>query len=182
MGREADAVTGPALRERGERFGRALALAAALPLAACGPGRPPPPGLLFEELPVSGGPDVARRAGFTWCIEFANSRRCRRKGVTLAGQGPYEAAVDLRGGDGAGGFDQLTLWHDMDQHAVYAVGDVLERRGWRSCYTTTGRGAWGDQKVYTHPRSHVVIATDLSYWIKRRLRVIPVWNPRKPVC
>lgn len=100
----------------------------------------------------------------------------------LGGEGPYDAAVDLRGGDGRGGFDQLILWHDMDQHAVYEIGDMLERRGWRSCYTTVGRGAWGDQKVYTHPRALVTISMDLSYWTKRRLRVIPEWNRRKPRC
>lgn len=154
----------------------------ALFLAGCEPQRPPPPGLLFEGLPVSGGLAVARDAGFTWCIAFSNSMRCRREGVTLGGEGPYDAAVDLRGGGGRGGFDQLILWHDMDQHAVFEIGDMLERRGWRSCYTTLSRGAWGDQKVFTHPRARVTISMDLTYWIKRRLRVIPEWNRRKPVC
>jgi hypothetical protein len=162
--------------------GRVLALVPLVLFVACGSQRPPPPGLVFEGLPVSGGPAVARAAGFTWCVEFSNSVRCRREGVSLGGVGPFDAAVDLRGGGGEGGFDQLILWHDTDQHAVYAIGDMLERRGWRSCYTSMGRGAWGDQKIYTHPRARVRVSMDLSYWIKRRLRVIPEWNARKPVC
>jgi hypothetical protein len=169
-------------RQGRRRIGAFAIAGAALLLAGCEPRRPPPPGLLFEGLPVSGSLAVARDAGFTRCVAFSGSMRSRRKGVMLAGEGPYEAAVDLKRGDGGGGFDQLILWHDWDQHAVYAVGDVLKRRGWRSCCTTMGRGAWGDQKVYTHPRSRVLIATDISYWIKRRLRVIPTWNGRRPRC
>lgn len=163
-----------------DRLGPVI-LAVAILLGGCAPQRPPPPGLLFEGLPVSGGIGTARNAGFTWCIDFPNSLRCRRNGVMFGGKGPYSAAVDLRGSDGRGGFDQLILWHDRDQHAVYEVGKVLEQRGWRSCYTAD-RGGWGNQKIYTHPRARVRIAMDLSYWMKRRLRVIPEWNSRKPVC
>lgn len=157
---------------------RVAVLLAGLLLAACGSRRPPPPALLFEGLPVSGGPETARRAGFSWCIEFPDSTRCRRRGVTLGGVGPYDAAVDLRGG----GFNQLILWHDTNQHAVYGIGRMLARRGWRSCYTNVGRGGWGDQKIYTRPGAPVKISMDLSYWMKRRLRVIPERGGGKPLC
>jgi hypothetical protein len=138
--------------------------------------------MLFDGLPVSGGLATARNAGFTYCIEFTVDMRCRKQVVMVLGQGPYRAAVDLEGSDGGGGFDQLTLWHDLDQTAVFAVGDTLERRGWRSCYRNTSQGDWGDQKIYRREGSSVRFSMDLSYWGKRRLRVIPEWNKRVPSC
>ena len=138
--------------------------------------------MLFDGLPVSGSLATARNAGFTYCIAFTVDMRCRKQVVMIAGHGPYRAAVDLDGGDGSGGFDQLTLWHDLDQTAVFAVGDSLERRGWRSCYRNTSQGDWGDQKIYRHQGSSVRFSMDLSYWGKRRLRVIPEWNKRVPSC
>ena len=138
--------------------------------------------MLLDGLPVSGSLATARNAGFTRCIRFTIDMRCRKQAVTVAGQGPYRAAVDLVGDDGRGGFGQLTLWHDLDQTAVYAVGDELERRGWRSCYRNTSQGDWGDQKVYKRRGAPVRFSMDLSYWGKRRLRIIPEWNKRVPSC
>lgn len=138
--------------------------------------------MLFDGLPVSGSLATARNAGFTYCIGFTVDMRCRKQVVTIAGHGPYRAAVDLDGSDGGGGFDQLTLWHDLDQTAVFAVGDALERRGWRSCYRNTSQGDWGDQKIYKRQGAFVRFSMDLSYWGKRRLRVIPEWNRRVPSC
>ena len=152
---------------------------AALLLAGCGPHRPPPPTLAFDGLPVSGSMADARRAGFTDCEQpDAISLRCRRHKVTLAGAGPYEAALDLVGGDGSGGFDQLTLWHDGDQDAVYQITDALEKRGWRHCNVATADGH-GDQIIYTRSGERVRISMDLSYWNRRRLRVLPAWSKER---
>ena len=68
----------------------------------------------------------------------------------------------------------------MDQSAAIPVVTSLERQGWKSCYT--GEGIRGDQGIYTHPRSPVWISMDLSYWGKRRLRLIPEWNKRERSC
>lgn len=106
--------------------------------------------------------------------------RCRRHAVMLEGQGPYEAAVDLVGGRGKGGFHELTLWHDTDQYAVYKIRDALRNRGWRYCYTGTDRR--GDQVIYTRKGVPVRISMDLSYWGKRRLRLIPEWNDKEQRC
>ena len=106
--------------------------------------------------------------------------RCRRGGVLIFGFGPFNAAVDLKGSNGGGGFDQLTLWHDWDQSAFIPLVNELERRGWRSCYT--GEGSRGDQGIYTHPAAPVRLSMDLSYWNKRRLRLIPHWNKREHRC
>jgi hypothetical protein len=150
-------------------------------LAGCGgPDRPPPPPLSFEELPVSGSLKDALSAGFTSCREDTTEMRCRRGGVMFLGFGPFNAALDLNGSNGGGGFDQLILWHDRDQSAAIPIGAALERQGWRSCFT--GEGDRGDQAIYTHPRARVRISMDLSYWGKRRLRVIPNWNKREPGC
>lgn len=158
---------------------RAAWLAVGL-LAACGPHRPPPPHLLFDGLPVSGSVEDARRAGFTDCVNGdAISMTCRRHGVMLEGTGPYEASIDLVGGDGSGGFDQLVLWHERDQYAVYAAVDALQRHGWRHC--NTGSGDRGDQVIYTRQGEKVRASMDLSYWSKRRLRLLPPWN-REPRC
>ncbi|MFA5964435.1 MAG: hypothetical protein WC804_10495 [Sphingomonas sp.] len=156
-------------------------LSALLLLAGCGPHRPPPARLMFAGLPVSGSLADAKRAGFTDCIQLdAISLRCRRHGVMLEGSGPYEAALDLVGGDGSGGFDQLILWHDRDQYAVYKITDALEKQGWRHC--NTGTEDRGDQIIYTRKDMPVRISMDLSYWDKRRLRVMPAANRTERRC
>lgn len=140
--------------------------------SGCGPHRPPPPTLMFGGLPVSGSMADAQRAGFTRCEQpDAISLRCVRHKVMLAGAGPYEAALDLVGGDGSGGFDQLILWHDRDQDAVYRITDALEKQGWQHCNTVTDNH--GDQIIYTRTGERVRISMDLSYWNRRRLRVLP---------
>lgn len=152
-------------------------------LMGCGgASHPPPPAMLFDSLPVSGSLATARNAGFTYCIRFTVDMRCRKQVVMLLGQGPYQAAVDLDGSDGGGGFDHLTLWHDLDQTALYAVADALERHGWTSCYRKTSQGDWGDQMIYRRPGARIWFSMDLSYWGKRRLRIIPEWNKRVPSC
>jgi hypothetical protein len=149
-------------------------------LSGCGSEhRDPPPSLSFGGLPVSGSLADALHAGFGACIQFDVNMRCRRHGVMLEGQGPYEAAVDLDGSDGSGGFDQLTLWHDKDQGAVLALVDELKRRGWLECL---GGGRPGDQAIYTHKGSPAFVSLDLSYWSKRRLRLIPAWNKLDSRC
>ncbi|HEX9932340.1 MAG TPA: hypothetical protein VGB08_05810 [Allosphingosinicella sp.] len=158
----------------------ALALALAL-LAGCGgPDRPPPPPYSFDGLPVSGSLAYARASGFTACRADTTEMRCRRSGVRLLGFGPFNAALDLNGYNGGGGFDELILWHDRDQNAFIQIGSALERQGWRSCFT--GEGNRGDQAIYMHPNGRVRLSMDLSYWGKRRLRVIPAWNRREPGC
>jgi hypothetical protein len=157
-----------------------LAIAFAL-LGGCGgPDHPPPPPFWFEGLPVSGSLQDAHKAGFTSCWQDTTEMRCRRGGVMFLGFGPFNAALDLNGSNGGGGFDQLTLWHDRDQNAAIPVGAALERQGWRVCFT--GEGSRGDQAIYTRPSAPVRISMDLSYWGKRRLRVIPEWNKREPRC
>lgn len=136
--------------------------------------------MTFGGLPISGGLADARRAGFTDCFQTdAVDLRCRRHGLWFMGQGPYEGAVDLAGGAGEGGFDQVVLWHDRDQHAVYAVADAFEHRGWRYCYTGDVRG---DQDIYTRTGAPFRVSMDLSYYGKRRLRLIPNWNRRERRC
>jgi hypothetical protein len=149
-------------------------------LGGCTRHPPPPPHQSFGGLPVSGSLADALRGGFTRCIEDTITMRCRRQRVMLEGQGPYEAAVDLVGSDGSGGFNQLTLWHSRDQSAVLAVGRALERQGWSYCLT--GNDTRGDYQIYRRRGSPVRIAIDISYWGKRRLRVIPEWLRSKPLC
>jgi len=160
---------------------RTLGLAAALLCAGCEADRPPPPTSSFGGLPVSGSFADAQRAGFTNCFNADAMRvRCRRHGVMLAGQGPFEAAVDLLGSGGGGGFDEITLWHDRDSYAVYKIRDALKGKGWRYCFTGTDH--MGDQALYTRPDVPVLLSMDLSYWGKRRLRLIPVWKHKEPRC
>jgi hypothetical protein len=150
-------------------------------LVACGGAdRPPPPPASFDGLPISGSLAYAVGSGFTKCLEDTTEMRCRRSNVMFLGFGPFSAAVDLNGYDGGGGFDQLTLWHDQDQGAFIPLGTALQRQGWRLCLT--GEEDRGDQAIYTHPRARARISMDLSYWGKRRLRVIPDWNKREPRC
>jgi len=158
-----------------------VAASGAALLAGCDRGPPlvPPAHVAYGNLPVSGSLADARAAGFAACLEMTNLLRCRRGGVMLEGHGPFEAAVDLAGSDGRGGFRQLTLWHDRDQYAVYAIAEALEKAGWRSCATATGgRGMVerGDQQVYSRPGAPVRFSMDLSYWGKRRFRILPAWS------
>jgi len=159
-----------------------LSAIGALLLAGCSPAphRSPPATLWFEGLPISGTLANAQAAGFTGCTGDAVSMRCRRSGVRLEGQGPYEAAVDLVGGGGSGGFDLLTLWNEQDQFAVQAVGDALKIQGWHVCMT--GGEDRGDQEIYTRTGTPVRVSIDISYWGKRRLRLMPERNMGKPPC
>lgn len=161
-------------------LGRRSLLALTLVVGCRGADHPPPPPSSFEGLPVSGSLEDALRAGFTRCRSEWTEMRCRRDSVMLLGQGPFNAAVDLDGGYGDGGFDQLTLWHDRDQSAIISVGTVLERQGWRTCYTGAGRR--GNQAIYTHHGANIRFSMDLSYWAKRRLRIIPDSNGREGRC
>lgn len=158
------------------RVGIALAM---LACAGCRPASaPPPPSLSFAGLPVSGNAGDARRAGFTNCVDLdAVHVRCRRHSVMLAGVGPYEAAVDLAGSDGAGGFDHLTLWHDSDNDALLKLAAALEHDGWQRCLTGDGRA--GDQAIFTRAGAPVGLSMDISYWGKRRMRVVPVSRPER---
>ena len=143
--------------------------------------RPPPPGLALDDLPISGTLAGAARRGFTSCIRSdAASMRCRRHDVMVLGHGPFEAAVDLVGGDGSGGFDQVTFWHDHDQYAVYAIAEAFERKGWTSCYNSLSDR--GDQIVYARQGVPFRVMMDLSYYGKRRLRFVPDWNRRDRRC
>jgi len=158
----------------GKLIGRAT-LSLALLAASCQPKRPPPPRLLFGGLPVSGDLGFAQAKGFKSCFnEDAMHVRCRQHDVMFLGQGPFEAAVDLLGGYGQSGFDQLTLWHASDNDEVYKILVSLAKAGWRYCYT--GDGDRGDQAIFTHQGKQVRISMDISYWATRRLRVIPNWN------
>lgn len=150
-------------------------------LAGCGPEPVPPKLTMFDGLPIAGSMADARRAGFTKCVQPDwTSIRCRRHKVMLKGAGPFEAAVDLAGHNGGGGFDELVLWHDRDQYAVYKITDVLDRQGWTNC--SIGTDDRGDQIIYTRKGVQAWISMDLSYWGKRRLRVIPAWNRKEPLC
>ncbi|MGN8001040.1 hypothetical protein [Sphingomonas sp. 22176] len=153
---------------------RALALAPFLLIAGCNsePPAPPPPSLAYAGLPVSGSLADAKRAGFDQCLQMDGGHlRCRRSGVMLLGEGPYEAALDLIGGDGASGFRQITLWHDRDQSAVMKVGEALKKQGW--AYSYTGEGGRGDQMIFTKKGAPAHFSIDLSYWGKRRIRILP---------
>ncbi len=96
------------------------------------------------------------------------------------GAGPFEAAVDLVGSDGSGGFDELILWHGQNQYSLYDVAEALEKQGWQHC--STGTDDKGDQIIYARKGVHVRISMDLSYWGKRRLRIIPDQNTKERRC
>jgi hypothetical protein len=161
---------------------RAAAYLSILALAgACTPVRPPPPRLFARGLPISGTVADARRAGFTECLNMdAVSLRCRRHNILFGPLGPFEAAVDMAGGRGQGGFDQLTLWHKRDNEAVYGIARLFSAAGWKHCYTGDDRR--GDQMILTHPAARVRVSMDVSYYAKRRIRLIPEWNRRERVC
>lgn len=145
------------------------------------PVRVPPPIVYFAGLPVSGRLEDAQRAGFNDCFATdAVHLRCRRHAVPVGNTGLYEAAVDLNGSEGQGGFDQLVLWHDRDNHAVFEIANALKRAGWTYCYT--GDGRWADQAIYTRDGSPVRVSMDVSYYSKRRLRMIPDWSRRERRC
>lgn len=155
------------------------ALSAAWLCAGCEPVRPPPPAVVWHGLPVSGTASDARQAGFADCVDLdATHIRCRRHGVMAENAGPYEAAVDLAGGNGEGGFDHVTLWHDRDNDAVFKIATALEHAGWSRCLTGDGRS--GDQAIYTRAGSPVRLSMDISYWGKRRIRVFPVGTGANP--
>jgi len=139
-------------------------------LTACGSAPPPPPDRAFEGLPVTGSRAFAERLGFAPCFTTSNALRCRKDGARLLGAGPYRAAVDLAG-SGSSGFRQLTLWHDENQNAVFAISDALKARGWQRC--NTGTEDRGDQEIWRRQGARVRFSMDLSYWGKRRLRVLP---------
>ncbi|WP_239987520.1 hypothetical protein [Sphingosinithalassobacter portus] len=139
-------------------------------LAACAPGAPPPPNRAYGGMPITGSLAFARQMGFSDCVDTATTLRCRKRGMMVAGQGPFEGGLDLYGDDGASGFQGLTLWHDADQRAVFGVEPFLKARGWTLC--RTGTEDRGDQNIWTKPGSPVRYSIDMSYWGKRRLRVL----------
>ncbi len=170
-------------RDRALRsLARIATLAVLLASAGCHqPVANPPPSVAFDGLPVSGKLIDAKRASFNDCVNLdAVHIRCRRHGVMVGDAGPYEAAVDLAGSDGEGGFDQLTLWHDSDNNAVFKLTQALEASGWARCLT--GNGRTGDQAIYMRKGAPVRISMDISYWSKRRVRLIPEWNQREGHC
>jgi hypothetical protein len=151
-------------------------------LSSCGDeGRQPPASMKYGDLPVSGNLADARRAGFTACISDDADVRCRREGVFFEQRGPFSAAVDLEGDDGAGGFDRLTLWHQTDQSALIAITDKLRSEGWTECLTPKG-SRWADQAVYHQKGSPIFISLDLSYWSVRKLTVYPAVRDNIPQC
>jgi len=171
----------PVTRSSTRVRGRIGLLSVLLVCAACRPPLVPPPTVRFDGLPASGRLFDAKRAGFDDCVNLdAVHIRCQRHDVMVEGAGPYVAAVDLAGSNGDGGFDQLTLWHDSDNEAVFRITSALERSGWLRCLT--GNGRTGDQAIYMRSGSPVRISMDISYWAKRRLRVIPQWNQRERHC
>lgn len=138
--------------------------------AGCQPPPPSPPNRAFAGLPITGSRAFAEQMGFTPCVDTSNALRCRKDGVTLFGGGPYRAAVDLAW-NGAAGFSELTLWDDTNQAAVFRAAEALEAAGWQRC--RTGSENRGDQEIWTRPGARVRFSMDLSYWGKRRLRILP---------
>lgn len=150
------------------------AMASVLALAS-GCGRaddaPPPPRLSFQGLPVTGDLDLARQAGFTSCLEYNIYFRCRREGVMFEGVGPFHAAVDARGTDGASGFREVSLWSVENQHILPRLARRLVSEGWSEC--RTGEEDRGDQHILTKAGSPVRLSIDITYWGNRRLRILP---------
>ena len=149
---------------------RGVVVAILLLTGGCSPERAPPANATFHGVPITGDVAFAQGMGFTRCLDFNTTLRCRREGIRFLGEGPFSGAVDSRGGDGRGGFDQLILWHNEDQRAVIAVGNRLLAAGWTLC--RTGTDTRGDQNIYTRPGGRVRVSIDASYWGKRRLRVM----------
>ena len=46
----------------------------------------------------------------------------------------------------------------------------------------TGNERWGDQDIYTRQGVPVRVSMDLSYYGKRRARILPPWNQRERSC
>jgi hypothetical protein len=158
-----------------------VALAVLLLCGGCDDGRRAPPPMRFEGLPISGSAADAVRAGFTKCIDLGPVKlRCRKHDVMLLGEGPFEAAVDLVGYNARGGFYELTLWKDGSQEDVYKLAEALQRRGWMHC--ETGDDHAGDQDIYTRAGVPVRASMDLSYYGKRRFRIMPLSNRRERDC
>ena len=151
---------------------RAMAMLAMALLTGCNrePDAPPPANLALQGLPVTGDLDFARGAGFTRCMELGRYLRCRREGVMFAGGGPYHAAVDALGHEGASGFHEVSLWSETDQSAMSRIGNELAEQGWDQC--RTGQEDRGDQRILTKPGSPVRVSIDITYWGKRRLRIL----------
>ncbi|SOB86890.1 hypothetical protein SAMN06297144_2001 [Sphingomonas guangdongensis] len=170
-----------ALRRHRNRWVAFVGVALLAELTGCSEVRDPPPTLLAQGLPISGTRADARRAGFTECVNMdAVSLRCRRRAIRVGPLGPFEAAVDMVGSDGEGGFDQLTIWHERDNNAVYGIARLFAAAGWKHCYT--GDGARGDQMILSHPAARVRVSMDVSYYAKRRIRLVPDWNRRERRC
>lgn len=150
-------------------------------LASCDEARQPPAALLFDNLPVSGSLADAQRSGFTACVSHNVTMRCRKEGVFFQRHGPFSAAVDLHGGEGAGGFDHLTLWHSSDQSALVAITNDLRKAGWSECLRAMGSG-WKGQAIYRHADAPIFIALDLTYWDRRTLKVYPAVPTNIPRC
>ena len=157
-----------------------LVLALAL-LTACGEERQPPATFLFEGLPVSGSLADAQRAGFTACVSHNVEMRCRKEGVSFRRHGPFSASLDLLGGEGAGGFDHLILWHPSDQSALVTITNELRSEGWSECLTPVG-AAWEGQAIYQRQGSPIFIALDLTYWDRRTLKVYRAVQSNIPEC
>lgn len=131
----------------------------------------PPPKQFFDGLPITGSLSDARGEGFTECVNFNIYLRCKRRDVRLLRYGPFNAAVDLAGGDGRGGFRQLILWNDRDQDGAIDIGRELKKMGWESCLTSLHN--WGDQHILRRKDSPFRVSIDLSYYGKRRIRIMP---------
>jgi len=160
--------------------GRHGALVTLLLMAGCSEYQPPAPFTSFDGIPVSGSLADARYAGFNSCFSGPAYIRCKRHGVMIEGQGPYDAAVELGEGDGSKGFSYVTVSSEKDQNALIAVQNALIRNGWNYCYT--GKEMKGDQAIFTRDGDHVTLSMDISYSFTRRLRIFPGWNKNKPVC
>lgn len=141
-------------------------------LAGCEARQTAPQRFTYQGLPVQGSLADAQHAGLTDCTTIVRYVRCRQDGVTFMGKGAYHAAVDVLYDDGSGGFYELTLWRDGDQIETYTVGTTLLDQGWQRCRTGPNENT-GDQEIFTKAGSPVRISIDLSYWGKRRLRIIP---------
>jgi hypothetical protein len=158
--------------KRGRARARVGAILMALGLTGgCDAPAKPPRNLLIDGLPVTGSLAFAHQSGFRQCLDFNNALRCRRDGIFLLGAGPYSGAVDSGGSDGGEGLRQLILWSDRDQDAVLSIGAKLAERGWALC--RTGTQDRGDQDIYTRAGSRARVSIDISYWGKRRLRLLP---------
>jgi hypothetical protein len=156
------------------RLGLILLPLVPLLLIGCEPRQKAPHAFLYEGWPIQGSMADAQRAGFTDCTKVSRFVRCVRTGVMLKGKGPFIAAVDSLYDDGSGGFYELLFWYPGSQKddGVNAVGALLAEQGWQLCRTGPNENT-GDQEIYTKPGSPVRFSIDISYWGKRRLRILP---------